>query len=150
MREITIHRRVAAPVERVWEVATDLAGAPQNLSQVDAVEMLTSGPFGVGTRWRETRTLYGRSATEELTVTAVDPRRSYAVAAESAGVRYVSTFRFASTAAGGTDVTMTFGGEPLTVGARVLGALMGPLMRRSVTRQLTADLADLAAAAERR
>jgi uncharacterized membrane protein len=136
-------------VQRVWDVATDLAGSPEVVRGIDAVEVLTPGPFGVGTRWRETRTMMGRSATEEMTVTAVEPQRSYRVEAASRGAHYVSTFAFTPSADGGTDVTVTFGGRPTSTVARVLGAVTAPLGRRAVTRALEQDLHDIAAAAER-
>jgi uncharacterized membrane protein len=149
MQDVEVRRHVAAPVQRVWDVATDLAGSPQVIRGIDAVEVLTPGPFGVGTRWRETRTMMGRSVTEEMTVTAVEPQRSYRVEAESRGAHYVSTFTFAPSADGGTDVTTTFGGRPTSTVARVLGAVTAPLGRRAVTRALEQDLHDIAAAAER-
>ena len=149
MRDVEVRRRVAAPVERLWAVATDPAGAPAVMSGIDSVEVLTPGPFGVGTRWRETRTMMGRSATEEMTVTAVEPQRGYTVEAASSGVRYVSTFGCAPAPDGGTDVRMTFGGTPSSAVTRVFAAVTGPLVRRSVTKALDRDLADLAAAAER-
>ncbi len=114
------------------------------------VEVLTPRPFGVGTRWRETRTVMGRSATEEMTVTEVAPQRSYRVEATSGGAHHVSTFAFAPSSYGGTDVTTTSGGRPTSTVARVLGAVTAPLGRRAVTRALEQDLADIAAAAERR
>ena len=149
MQDVEIRRHVAAPVQRVWDVATDLPGSPQVIQGIDAVEVLTPGPFGVGTRWRETRTMMGRSATEEMTVTAVEPQRSYRVEAASRGAHYVSTFAFAPSADGGTDVTTTFGGQPTSTVARVLGAVTAPLGRRAVTKALEQDLRDIAAAAER-
>ena len=149
MQDVEVRRHAAAPVQRVWDVATDLAGAPQVIRGIDAVEVLTPGPFGVGTRWRETRTMMGRSATEEMTVTAVEPQRSYRVEAASRGAHYVSTFAFAPSADGGTDVTTTFGGRPTSTVARVLGVVTAPVGRRAVTRALEQDLHDIAAAAER-
>ncbi|MGY1636696.1 SRPBCC family protein [Geodermatophilus sp. SYSU D00742] len=149
MQDVEVRRHVAATVQRVWDVATDLAGSPQVVRGIDAVEVLTPGPFGVGTRWRETRTMMGRSATEEMTVTAVEPLRSYRVEAASRGAHYVSTFAFAPSADGGTDVTTTFGGRPTSTVARVLGAVTAPLGRRAVTRALEQDLDDIAATAER-
>ncbi|MGY1821580.1 SRPBCC family protein [Geodermatophilus sp. SYSU D00079] len=149
MQDVEVRRHVAAPVQRVWEVATDLVGAPRVVRAIDAVEVLTPGPFAVGTRWRETRTMMGRSATEEMTVTSVEPQRSYTVEAESRGARYVSTFAFAPSADGGTDVTTTFGGRPTTTVARVLGAVTAPLGRRMVGKALRQDLDDIATAAER-
>ena len=40
------------------------------------IEILTPGPFGVGTRWREVRKMFGREAAETFTVTAIEPGRS--------------------------------------------------------------------------
>ncbi|MFC5381216.1 SRPBCC family protein [Aquipuribacter nitratireducens] len=149
MSDVEVHRRVQAPVDEVWRIATDLESAPQVVRGIDAVEVLTPGPFGVGTRWRETRTMFGRSATEEMTVSAVDPGRSYTVEATSSGVHYLSTFSFAPAGEGATEATMTFGGRPTTRVAKVLGALTAPLATRSVEKALRADLDDIAAAAER-
>jgi carbon monoxide dehydrogenase subunit G len=149
VQQVEVTRRVVAPVDRVWALATDLEGAPEVLSGVDAVEVLTPGPFGVGTRWRETRTMFGRSATEEMEVTAVEPQRSYTVEADGSGAHYVSTFDFAPSEDGGTDVTLRFGARATTRAARVLAAVTGPLARRSVATALRGDLDDLARAAER-
>ena len=149
MQDVEVRRHVAAPVERVWALATDLEGAPRVVRGIESVEVLTPGPFGVETRWRETRRVFGRSATEEMTVTAVEPHRSYRVEASGPGVTYVSGFAFAPSADGGTDVTATFGGRPTTTVARVLGALTAPLARRAVAKALAQDLEDIATAAER-
>ncbi len=149
MQEVEVRRHVAATVQRVWDVATDLEGSPRVVRAIDAVEVLMPGPFDVGTRWRETRTMMGRSATEEMTVTAVEPQRSYRVEAASRGAHYVSTFAFTPSADGGTDVTTTFGGRPTSAAARLLGAITAPLVRRAVTKALEQDLADIAVAAER-
>src|SRR3712207_9171600 len=123
MQDVEVRRHVSAPVERVWALATDLEGAPRVVRGIEAVEVLTPGPFGVGTRWRETRGMFGRSATEEMTVTAVEPHRSYSTDASGPGVRDVSTFTFAPAAGGGTDVTAPFGGRPPSAAAAVNGAL---------------------------
>jgi uncharacterized membrane protein len=149
MQDVEVRRHVAAPVQRVWDVATDLAGSPHVVRGIDAVEVLTPGPFGVGTRWRETRTMMGRSATEEMSVTAVEPLRSYRVESENRGAHYVSTFAFSPAADGGTEVTTTFGGRPTSSLMRVLAAVTAPLVRRSVSKALEQDLQDIAAAAER-
>lgn len=147
MQQVEITRRVEAPAERVWDLATDLERAPTTLSGVTRVEVLTGGPFAVGTRWRETRTMFGREASEVLEVTAVEPHRSYTVEAASGGARYVSTFTFAPSGTA-TDVTVTFGAQATTLAGRALAAVTGPLARRSVERALRTDLEDLARAAE--
>jgi len=144
-----VTRHVAAPVARVWAIATDLTNAADVIDDIDAVQVLTPGPFDVGTRWRETRTMFGRTASEEMSVTAVQHERSYTAEADSRRTHYVSTFTFAPADAGGTDVTMSFAGEPSGTLARALTRLTAPLTRRAVEKTLRADLHDIAAAAER-
>lgn len=149
MTTVTTQRTVQAPTERVWALATDIARWPETLSGVDRVEVLSGDGFGPGTRWRETRTMLGRQATEEMWVTAVDPGRSYTVEAESHGARYVSTFTFTATTPQQTEVVLTFGAEPQGTVAKVLAKVTGPLASRSVAKALQKDLDDLAAAAEK-
>lgn len=148
MTEITVTRHVGAPVDRVWAVFTDLEHAPERLSGVKSVEMLSEGSFGVGTRWRETRVMYGKEASEEMTIAESEPPHRYVATAESHGARYRSVFEF-SPAGERTEVRMTFSGEPTTTAMRIVGVVTMPLMRRSVSKALTKDLDDLAAACER-
>jgi carbon monoxide dehydrogenase subunit G len=150
MSGVTTRRTVQAPVERVWEVATDIPGSERTLSGIDRVEMLSEGAFGPGTRWRETRTMFGRSATEEMWVTAADPQRSYTVEAESHGAHYVSMFTFTAVSPDRTEVVLSFDARPLGLVTKVLAKVTAPLASRSVTKALQKDLDDLAAAAERR
>ena len=149
MSAVTVCRTIEAPFERVWEVATDIAGSGQTLSGVERVEMLSEGDFGVGTRWRETRTMLGRQATEVMWVTDVDTGRSYTVEAQSHGARYLSTLTFTTTSPERTEVAHRFEAQPLSMATKVLTKLTGPLAARPVTKALQKDLDDLAAAAER-
>lgn len=150
VNRVTVTRHVDAPVDRVWQLCTDIAGTPQVLSGVNRVELLSSAAFGVGTRWRETRTIMKRETTEEMWVTAVDPGRSYTVEADSRGAHYRSVFVFAKAPDGGTDLTLTFEGEPQGTAQKVVGRLLGPMMTPSMRKALAGDLDDLARAAERR
>lgn len=148
MSEVQVSRTIAAPVERVWEVFTDLDHAEERLSGVDRIERLTPSGFKVGTTWRETRTLHGNTATEQLTVTLVEPPQRYLVEARSKGTHYRSEFTF-TPEGDGTLVRMTFGAEPHGTMGKVVGAVFGGLMSRSVTKSMQQDLDDLADAAEK-
>ena len=148
MRPLTVTLHTTAAADRVWTLATDLEHAPGRFSAILAVEVLTPPPFGVGTRWRETRRVMKREATEEMWISAVDQGRSYTAEAESRGAHYVTTFTCRPAAAGGCDLAMTFDARPTGPLSRVLSVVMAPLVRRPVTEQLAGDLADLAAAAE--
>ncbi|MGW1978897.1 SRPBCC family protein [Streptomyces sp. NPDC001889] len=145
-REVVVERRIAAPAERVWRVLTDLAGAPAVLSGVEAVEVLSDGPFGVGTRWRETRRMLGKEATEEMWVTASDPPRGYTVEAASRGAAHRSRFTLRPAGPGATDVRMSFTAVPPGGAAGLPARVFGALGARLVSRAVARDLADVAAA----
>lgn len=46
---------IDSSVETVFEVLTDIENAPKWYTQVISNEILSEGPFGVGTSWKETR-----------------------------------------------------------------------------------------------
>lgn len=151
MSEITVSRVIAASPERVWEVLTDLEHAAQTLSGVTSVHLMTDGPYAVGTRWRETRTMFGRSATEEMWVAECDPLRSTEVRAESGGATYVTQFRLAPLAEGAqTELIVRFGAElsnPSTV-TKVAMKLFGGIATKATGKALEQDLTDIATVAE--
>lgn len=146
---MTVSRHVDAPSERVWAVLTDLEHSPEVIRAIESVEIHTGTGFDVGTRWTETRTMMGRTASETMEVTALDPGRSYVVEADSSGTHYRSEFVIAPDN-GGTSVTMTFGGQPSTLAGRVMAATLGRLFTRSTRNALAGDLDDIAHASEHR
>lgn len=150
MPTVTARRTIRAPIDEVWTVATDVERFPESIRGVERVELLTDGAFDEGTRWRETRRMFGREATEEMWVAEVDPGRSYTVEAENHGVRYVSTFTFRPSGAEQTEAVVTFGAQPRTRVARVLGTITNAVAARAVAKTLEGDLEDLGNAAEAR
>lgn len=143
---LKIEHKCAAPPERVFAVATDFANMTDHLSGVTKVEMLTGGPVAVGTRFRETRVMFGKEATEEMTVTALQPPRSYTMEALSCGVHYKSILDFLPDG-GGTRIVMTITATPQTVMTKITGPLMGFLMKGAMKKAMLKDFADLDAAA---
>ena len=148
MKGLEISREVNAATDQVWGLITDLDGAAKRLSGIDSLERLSGPGFGVGTRWRETRTMFGKQATEEMEVASVTTGSAYTVLAESHGSRYHSGLRVEKRGGGTSLLTMTFSAEPQSFGAKVMGTLLGPLARSATKKAITQDLADIAAAAE--
>lgn len=149
--ELTVTRETSASPEDVWAVMTDIEGTTQTLSGVTEIERLDDGEgFEPGLRWRETREVFGKEATEELEVTAVDPGRSYTVEADSGGTHYRSVLRVTPSATGAT-IAMTFGAEQ--TGGRISSLLtrtIGRLFQGPTRKALQQDLEDIASAAEAR
>lgn len=148
MTEMTVSSDVAAPVQRVWAIITDLEGTADTITAITAVERLDDGDgFGVGTRWRETRTMFGREATEEMEVTAIELKSSYTVEADARGAHYRSTVSV-EPRGDGTRLSMTFGAEPTGTMSKVMAATIGKLFEGSMRKALQQDLTEIAAAAE--
>lgn len=147
MSTLTVSTLVRAPAEQVFAVFTDLEKAAERIAGITALEILSEGPFAVGTRWRETRVFLKKEATEEMWVTACDPPNGYSVEAESHGMRYSTDFTFESSGEA-TQVTWTFVGTPLTFGTRLMGPVFGLLMNRTMKKCMREDLEALAAVCE--
>ena len=152
MSTVGVTRLVEAPVAAVFGVFTDLPGRCALLSTVVAVEVLTKGPFGAGTVWRETRTMAdGTEVTEEFRVDECVVPERFVVASPGIGADYRMTYTFVPVLEGRhrgtTMVTVVQDGTPTAPAGRFLALVFGGLAARTVEGALRRDLDDLAAAA---
>ena len=147
MTTVTVDSEVAAPVERVFQVFTDLEHSAERVSNIQKIEVLTTGAFKLGTRWLETRDLLGRPDSAEMEVTAFEMNRTYTITHHKAGARIDTVFTF-EPAADGPKVRIEFvldsHGLPPGLLAPLAWASAGKI--RDV---LSRDLADLKASMEK-
>jgi len=148
MSKVEVSGRAEAPVAVTFATFADIAGAARFVRGIEAIEMLDDGPLGVGSRFRETRRIHGRTGTEEMTVTAFDPPHGFVLEAAAHGARYRTVYRFEPEGTG-TRVRRSFEAGAVGLVARVLSVLLG-WMAGSVRTMIEADLADTIAEAERR
>ncbi|CAM3136830.1 SRPBCC family protein [Prescottella defluvii] len=148
--EVHLSREIDASPEAVWRVLTDIDHTADTLTGVSRIERVAGTGYDVGTRWRETRRMMGKEATEEMWVSEVDPPRRTVVEATSSGTAYRTTFELTGRD-GRTDLTMTFSARPdnPTLFTRLMTLLFGRLGMRVTTKVMTQDLDDIAARAER-
>jgi carbon monoxide dehydrogenase subunit G len=146
--QVAVEAFINAPPDAAFRTAADIADWPRFISAIDAIEVLSPGAVGVGTRFRETRAMFGRKATEEMTVAAIEPPRRLVLTARNHGTAYRAEHSLAPEGVG-TRLTLTFEGRPVTLLARLLVPI-GLLFMGTVKRQLESDLADLKREAERR
>lgn len=148
MAVLTMQKHVNAPPETVFRVATDLDNWSDFIRGIERIERLTDGPMRVGTRYRETRKMFGKESTEEFEVTGFDAPREFAVQAYTCGALFVSRHRFVPDISG-TLVELTLESKPQSIIARLMAPL-GKLMMGSMKKLIDADLDDLKAIAEQR
>ncbi|MBT8484344.1 MAG: hypothetical protein HKO59_07400 [Phycisphaerales bacterium] len=149
MGMITVRRRINAPAAEVFAAVSDFEHAADRITGIERVEMLTDGPTGVGTRFRETRIMMKREASEVMEVTAFEPGRSYTLEAASCGNLYRTTVGcepVETGVTGVTDVVMEMTYTPQTFAAKCMSLaapLLGGVMRKCLERDLDDLQADL-------
>ena len=116
------NRTVNAPLDRVFSIYADFENAANRIDGIERVELLTDAPIGVGTKFRETRMMFGRESTEEMEVTVFEPNQKYTVEALSCGAHFLTEFRF-QPEGNGTKVEF----EMRTRAVSIFAKLMSPL-----------------------
>jgi uncharacterized protein YndB with AHSA1/START domain len=149
--QVTVERRIAAPAARVWETLTDIARSPHVIAEVERVELLDGdSPFGVGTRWRETRLIFGKESTDEKRVTAADPAKRLVVESDSRGVHYTSEFTLApADGDAATSIRLTLDAETDKQSLTgTMGTFLTDIGAKAAAKSLAEDLDGIAASAE--
>ena len=136
------------PIEKVFAAFSDLDIAEKHISGIKKLELLSgSKKMKKNTKWRETRVMFGKEATEEMWVTAIKKDSYYVVEAESRGTHYISTYTFESKGKNKTEVTVEFEGKPLSFSAKLM-SIVGFLFAGSLKKMLHKDMEELKAAIE--
>jgi len=136
--------------EAIWAVITNVENAAETISGIEDVEVLKRPEDGLlGLKWRETRTLFGKTATEEMWITDAAENEYFKSAAESHGFIYLSTISI-SEHNGSSSLTMTHDSRPQGFLAKLLALPMGFVFKSVIRKALLQDLNDIKAAVEQR
>ena len=144
--DVRVSKHIAAPIDVVFNVFSDITKIEDRIDGITKVEILSDVTSGVGTRWRETRVMFGREATEEMEISTLTPNQSYEVVASSHGMDYHTIYTFKEQG-GGTLVEMVFSGKPISLTAKLMTPL-GFLMKGTTRKLLDADMDNLKALCE--
>ena len=141
--EFQLTEILPGPPERVFQALTDLEGAEQRIPAIISIERVGDVRQGVGMRWRETRKMRGKEATEEIEVTHYHPPSHLVLRIDgtrgtSGRGTYVFDYKLAQRV-GGTEVRMTGRIDGLLPPMlRWMGPLLGGLFKRECGKDLRA------------
>lgn len=135
MTTTILTRHIEAPVETVFTAVADIDHFSAAVPHITEVEFLSERRSGVGTRFRETRLVRGREATNELEVTEYVEDEQVRFVSNAGGTLWDTTFT-TEPREGGTLLTMRMEARPQTLLAR----LMTPLMKRMIKSEIEKDL----------
>ena len=134
--------------EEIWQVITDIEGSEKTIGAIEQIEILEKPASGlIGLKWRETRTMFGKTATEVMWITDVKENGYYETRAESHGAIYYSKLQIEERE-GETCLTMTFDGQAQSLMAKIMSVATGFLFKSATQKALQNDLEDIKAAVE--
>lgn len=142
--EVTVN----APPERVMAAMADLEAWPDWMQGLVRAEKLTPEPFGVGTRWREVRKMFGHEAEEIFEVTEYQPPHRLGLFVDgSQGTSGKGEYRFVymlePVGEGATRMVLSGDIEMPGMVARLFGFLLKGMFRKGCERDLNALKAHL-------
>ena len=107
MPKLRVTNEIAAPVEDVFNLFTDIENAAERVSAIQEIKVMSTGPFNLGTRWNETREVLGRIDNAQMEITSFERNKAYTVTHHKGGVRIDTIFTFEPSASG-TNVSIEF------------------------------------------
>ncbi len=128
---------IGRPVQEVFAYVTDVANLAKWNEQAGQGEQTSQGPVGVGTTYRGSSDFMGRSMEWTSEVTAYEPNRKIAQKLDM-GAAVMEMTWLVEPVEGGTKFTIVTEGE---MGG--LAKLAGPLMDRTMKKQVESNLARL-------
>lgn len=141
--QVSTSIKISKQKENVWKAITDIENSATMISSIIAIDVLEKPESGfIGFKWKETRKMFGKEATEIMWVTDAVEREYYSTRAESHGSVYISRLSLIESA-GNTILTMSFYGEAKSFTAKILSALMGFFIKGSIEKELHKDLVDI-------
>jgi hypothetical protein len=146
MARIALSKKIEASPGAVFAVFSDFANAAGRIKAITKLEVVTPGPVGVGTRFKETRLMFGKECTEEMEITGFNPGHSYEISCHSCGAEYRTIFHF-SPDGDGTRVDAEFSTRARNFWAKFMAPL-GWMMKGMMKKCLQQDLDDLQKVAE--
>ena len=147
-----VERFVAAEPETVFATVADIPDWPSVLTSVEAIEILTPGPLRPGTRFRETRTMFGRTSTQEMEIVAtrsfpveIEIPNRLRIASQNPDLLY-ELDHIIDAVEGGSRLMLVFRSKAISLAGEGLLPLASPFLEIRLRDELEQDLHEFASA----
>jgi hypothetical protein len=127
---VTIHR----PAEEVFAFLAEFENIPRWNYAIEETSKASAGPVGVGTKYRQTRSIPGRS-TEEFEVTVFQPASRLAIHGQIGPFQATIGYELVSTA-GATRLVNSVELDPSQAKLRLLAPVVTPKIKAAVAQNL--------------
>lgn len=131
----------------VWTAITDITHCQQMISGIKDLTIISQpSDTLVGLKWRETREMFGKDATETMWITEYKAEEYYCTRAENCGAIYLTKMSLTSNSDNqetSTVLTMSFSSSADKLWVRALSAIMGIFIKKSMVKMIRKDLEDI-------
>ena len=142
---ISVNQEFKGPIEKTWSTLIDLEQYPGRVKSYETIEWLTPKKSGVGAKWKQTRTVYGKSHTQTIEVVEWSEPTSFAMTATEAGATYLTRYSIGESKDAETSVvSASFEVQPNNLFSKLFVKLIGKKLLGSTREALQNDLSDLA------
>lgn len=132
---------ISADRTSVFEAFTELSAYTDRIDAITKIEILAGDKAALGTRFKETRIMFGKEASEIMEFTAFETPSRFVLDARSHGSHYETSHSFEEKG-GATKVKIFFKATAETFTAKILSALFF-FMKGSMIKAFQSDLKNM-------
>ncbi len=131
----SVSRTIDAPIDLVFRRISDVQNFPDVSEDILGVEFLSETTQGVGTRFKETRSMKGRTTITELEITELVENEHVRFVSDAGGTIWDTVMKVTSNG-DGTELDMTMDARPHKLGARVINLFIKGMVNTAVTEDM--------------
>ena len=141
--ELSVFVEIEKPLEDVWKAIIDFKNCSNFIEGIVKLEIIDEPKDTlIGFKWKETRVMFGKEATETMWITDYVENEYYQTRAESHGSIYISRLSIERVEKH-TKLTMSFSAEAQTYFVKIFSLCMGFVIKGSMKKALVKDLNDI-------
>ena len=141
--ELSVFVEIEKPLEDVWKAITDFKNCSNYIESIIKLEIIDEPKDTlIGFKWKETRVMFGKEATETMWITDYVENEYYQTRAESHGSIYISRLSI-ELVENYTKLTMSFSAEAQTFFVKIFSMCMGFVIKGSMKKALIKDINDI-------
>ena len=141
--ELSVFVEIEKPLEDVWKTIIDFKNCSNYVESIVKLEIIDEPKDTlIGFKWKETRVMFGKEATETMWITDYVENEFYQTRAESHGSIYISRLSIERVEKH-SKLTMSFSADAQTFFVKIFSLCMGFVIKGSMKKALIKDLNDI-------
>ena len=142
--QISVSVVINRPKAEVWSAITDIKNSQNMITGILALKIIHKPDNGmIGLKWEETRKMFGKEASEIMWVTEAESEQYYCTRAESHGSIYLTKMSIVEKDLNKSELVMTFSAKAQSRMIKIISAVMGLFVNKSMKKLLLSDLEDI-------